>query len=337
MSFCNGRNERLTRAQGVGILTHFPRVAIMEIGTNSSKLLIADTLRDDFRVRLLDRRTTRIGRGLEKRGVIGRRAIAANISAIESFKRTVARARCGRVFVFATFALRNASNASAVRTFLERAAGAPVRVLSGQEEARFAYLSAMRRLSLDFPVTVLVDVGGGSTELVAARRGRIFREQSLPLGALHLTERFIHTDPIDTAEFAALDRHVNRVCRRALRSSRLDRLAPREVGVAVSGGTIGALSWVIARPAARRRATRQLPDRVRIGQAAAFLDRCLSLPLRERRKIPGLEPDRAEIICAGLAVVLAMMRGMRKRVIHPSLGGVREGALLHLIRNGYRW
>lgn len=318
-------------------MIRFPRVAIIEIGTNSSKLLVADARRDDFRVRLFDRRTTRLGRGLDERGSIGRRELAATMTAVEAFKRTASSRRCERVFVFATFALRTASNASAVRKRLERAAGAPVRVISGKEEARFAYLSAMRRLSRDFPVTVLVDVGGGSTEVVAAKRGRVFLEQSLPLGALQLTERFLHADPIDTGEFTVLDRHVNRVCRRVLRSSRLDRMAPRDIGVAVSGGAIGALSWVIARSASPGRASDRLPDRVRISEAVAFLDRCLALPLRERRRIPGLERDRAEIISAGLAVVVAMTRGLRKRVIHPSLGGVREGVLLHLIRNGYRW
>jgi exopolyphosphatase/guanosine-5'-triphosphate,3'-diphosphate pyrophosphatase len=315
------------------------RVALIEIGSNSSKLLIADTARGDFRVRLQARRTTRVGRGLDERGGIAPRALARTVAAVASYRKTISRAHCDRVFVFSTFALRKASNARAARRAIERSAGAPVHVLSGQEEARYAYLSAKRSLPLESPVTVLVDVGGGSTELVASRNGRVVFARSLPLGALLLSDRFIHTDPVDPGEFAALERQVDRVCRRALRSARVDRVPPGRIDLAVSGGAVGALSWVIARSAsgARERAEGRLPEIIRVGQAAAFLDRCLSLPLRERRRIRGLDPDRADIICAGLAVVLSMARGTRKRVIRPNLGGLREGVLLHLIQNGFRW
>jgi exopolyphosphatase/guanosine-5'-triphosphate,3'-diphosphate pyrophosphatase len=314
------------------------RIALIEIGTNSTKLLVADVRSGDFRVRCVSRITTRIGRGLEESGHIHPRAVGANAAAVQTLKKTILAHRCDRVFAFSTFALRRAKNSAAVARRLERTIGEPLRILTGRDEARFAYLSATRNLRLAKPMTVLVDIGGGSTELVAARRGRLFCARSLALGALHLTERFLHADPVQPDEFAALDSYVNRITRAALRETGIDRIEPRDIDLVASGGTIGAMSYAIAgsRPRARRTG-RDLPARITLGQAAVFLDRCLSVPLSDRRRIPGLDADRADIVCAGLVVAVTMMRTLGKRVLQPNAGGVREGALLHLIQNGFRW
>ena len=314
------------------------RVALIEIGTNTTKLLIADTGADGYRIRHAARASTRIGRGISGGGRIDPTVVAANVAAIESLMRTVRERRCHTLFAYSTFALRRASNSSAVIRRLEKALGAPVRVLSGRVEARFAYLNARKHVVLRRPYTVLFDIGGGSTELVVARKGCVVFARSIPLGALHLTERFIHTDPVDGGEFEALARHVDRMVASALRTAGVDRIRPRDTDLVASGGAIGALSWVIAgshssgRPPASR-----LPGEVRLGEATAFLDRCLALTLGDRRKIRGLDPDRADIVCAGLAVVVSVMRHMGKRVLLTNPGGVREGALIHLIQNGLRW
>jgi exopolyphosphatase/guanosine-5'-triphosphate,3'-diphosphate pyrophosphatase len=313
------------------------RVALIEIGTNSAKLLIADTAPGGYRARFAARRTTRIGSGLARGGLVGSRGLAAAVSAARFFTKTVGEHRCGAVFAFSTYALRRASNARDVRRELETALGVPLRILSGRDEARFAYLSARHHLPLRRPVTVLADIGGGSTELVVARKGRVVFARSIPLGALHLTERFLRADPIDGAEFAALTAHVDRAVASAFASARLGKTAARDIDLAGSGGAVGALSWVIASRGRARPSPKRLPRVIRLGEASLFLDRCLALPLRERQRIRGLEPDRAEIVCAGLAIALRVMRGLKKRALLPNQGGVRDGALLHLIQNGYRW
>ncbi len=314
------------------------RIALVEIGTNSTKLLVADVRSGDFDVRSLSRLTTRIGRGLDKNGLIPRRALTENIASMPSIRRTIFAHRCDRVFAFSTFALRRAANGPAVARRLEKALGVPLRILTGREEARFAYASAARNIPLVRPVAVIIDIGGGSTELVAARGARVFFARSLDLGALHLTERFLSSDPIRSHEFAALEGHVNRVVRSALGKTGITRLPPRDIDLVASGGAVGALSHVIAATRGRTRtAGGGLPVRITLGQTASFLDRCLSLPLDARRRIRGLDPERADIVCAGLFVALSMMRALRKRALQPNPGGVREGALLHIIRNDFRW
>lgn len=318
-------------------MTGGERVALIEVGTNSSKLLVADTVGGGYRVRFAARRTTRLGSGLARGGGIGRTGLSSAISAAEFFRASAARQRCSRLFAFSTYALRRASNSREIRRELETALGTPLRILCGRDEARFAYLSARRRLPLRRPATVLADIGGGSTELVVARGGRVVFARSIPLGALHLTERFLRTDPIDRAEFAALAAHAGRAVDAALARAGLTGTTARDIDLAASGGAVGALSWMIASRGRARPSPRNLPRVIRLGEASRILERCLALPLRERRRIRGLEPDRAEIVCAGLAVAIAVMRSLRKRVLLPNQGGVRDGALLHLIQNGFRW
>lgn len=211
------------------------RVALIEIGTNTTKLLIADTGADGYRIRHAARASTRIGRGLAGGGRIGPTVVAANVAAIESLMRTVRERRCHTLFAYSTFALRRASNSSAVIRRLEKTLGAPVRVLSGRVEARFAYLNARKHVTLRRPHTVLFDIGGGSTELVVARKGSVVFARSIPLGALHLTERFIHTDPVDEGEFEALARHVDRMVASALRTAGASRIRPRDTDLVASG------------------------------------------------------------------------------------------------------
>jgi tetratricopeptide (TPR) repeat protein len=316
-------------------------IALIEIGTNSTKLLIAEPDPvHEFRIRYFARRTTRIGRGLANDRNITPMAIDENVAAIETLKKTITRHRCRHVFAVSTFALRKARNARTVARRLEETIGDRIKILTGKEEARFAYLSARRNLKLARSVTVLIDVGGGSTEFVVTERGCVIHSRSLPLGALSLTERYLHVDPIKPDEFGALTRRVNHVVRHAVHAAGVDQWSPRDIDLAASGGTIGAISHVIGGggrrgPSGSSDITVIAP--IPLGETAAFLDRCLALPLRERRRIPGLDPDRADIICAGLAIVLSLMRTLGKRVCRPNTGGVREGALLHLIQNEFRW
>jgi exopolyphosphatase/guanosine-5'-triphosphate,3'-diphosphate pyrophosphatase len=296
-----------------------------------------------FAVDHFSRRTTRIGARLDRAGGPAPAAVKANIDALSACRNTIRLHRCDGVFAFGTHAFRRlaaSGDSAAVGPRLERAIGVPIRVLTGREEARFAYLSAHANLPLVRPRTVLIDIGGGSTELVVADRGRVRNARSLPLGALHLTERFIHTDPIDNDEFLGLTRHVDRMWRAAVETTGLSSVPPRFIDLAASGGTIGSLARMISgrAPAAGRRKTAPPPsEKITSAEAGDFLNRCLALTLRERKRIQGLDPERADIICAGLAVVVSMMRTIRKRTLFANSGGVREGVLIHLIRNGLRW
>lgn len=309
-------------------------LALIEVGTNSCKFVIArQTIAADFRVVRFEKVTTRIGRGLSDKGTLFREGLSATRKAICGFLATVD--ADVPVFAFSTYALRRARDANTAITSLSHAAGVPLRIISGNEEARFAYLSASRTRVLRKRFTVIIDVGGGSTELIVAERSAAIRATSLPLGALHLTERFLVADPIDAEAFGQLRVHVERTIERAWR-----RLAPRtrwqpaQLDLIASGGS----STSLARMAKAVRGRHAGPSlRVDAWELRRLMAQCLRMPLVERRELPGLEPDRADIIPAGLAIVHTVAQQLRKRVLFVNPGGVREGAITHLFQNGLRW
>lgn len=316
------------------------RLALIEIGTNSTKLLVAELVSDDrFEIVYFARKTTRIGSGVSGDARITGAGVNRTLDAIRQFRRHAQKMGCQRFFAFSTYALRRASNAAFVVKRLEQQLRIPLRILTGKEEARFAYLSARRALVSKKSNMVLLDFGGGSTEIVVARRGRIVHARSLALGALHLTERFIRTDPIARSEFSRLEHFVDDVVEKALGVAGLDRLEASSFDLVASGGSISTAGAMIASagipggPGTSRGSAESLRSR----DLAALLERCLAVTLRDRKRIPGLDPARADIIPAGLATVLSFMRRARKRVIYPNPGGVREGALVHLMANGFRW
>ncbi|MFQ5510258.1 MAG: hypothetical protein ACE5EO_00260 [Candidatus Krumholzibacteriia bacterium] len=307
-----------------------PRIAVIEIGTNSTKLVVAqETGGGSFRVLHFSRRTTRIGRGLGRGGKLSARAVEDTARAIGKFQKHVT--TCKHRFAFGTYALRKARLTARATRRLRGALGCPLKILTGREEAHLAFRSARHGLRLSKPAAVLVDVGGGSTEVVLAVSGRVVCTRSLPLGALHLTERFLASDPVAPNEFSAMERHIRSRVESAFRSMAVDRCPPGGLEMVASGGAVTTAAGLTGGDPFRAGTT------VRVGDVSTLLRRLLAMSVAARRQLPGLEPDRADIIPAGLALIREFLRGTGKRVLRIDPGGVREGAVLHLIENGFRW
>lgn len=307
-------------------------IGVIDVGTNSTKLLVARVRQGgEIEVLRFARETTRIGRSMAFRGRITRAGLDTTVEALERFARVARRYRPDGLFAFSTFALRSASNADGAVRAIRRRTGLDVRILGGREEARFAYLSARRILARAKPLTMVVDVGGGSTECVLARAGAVVAARSLPLGALHLTEAYLGSDPVTTEEYDAMVRRIGAVIRPLFR--RFPDLAPPSLDLVVSGGS----ATTAADMALSIAPGRESGERVTLAQLRELEHACRTRTVAERRHLPGLPPDRADIILAGIAIVLAFMEGARKRVLRVNAGGVREGVLIHLAKNNLRW
>lgn len=304
--------------------------AVIEIGTNSTKFAVARLTRaGGFRVVRFLRATTRVGGGLAGGATMSPAAVDRTARAIRRFRRSLPASM--PLFAFATDALRRARNAPAAAGEIERALACPLTVLSGREEARLVYSSAARRIEMRRPRVVLLDVGGGSTEIVLAERGRIRRTRSLPLGALLLTERYLAGDPVDRERFAVLAGFVDRTLERALRAIGAAGLVPRDLDLVASGGTaVTAAGMSVAGGGAT-------PAAVRTGEMARHLARLLRLRVAERKRLPGLEPDRADILPAGLAILISAARHLGKRAIRIHTGGLLDGVLWRLTDNDLKW
>ena len=310
--------------------------ALIELGTNSSKLLIADVLASGEAVmpRKFQKETTRIGEGLEENGEITASAVIRTVNAIGRFLKLIQQYNCKHVIGYSTYAFRAATNGPEAAKRIEDETGLRIEIISGEQEARFAWLSAKASLKLSSPNTYIIDVGGGSTEFVHASRGGVLDSRSLPLGALQLTEKYLVSDPVRPDETARLRAFLSGRIKTVFDDKTRSGLSPSQVDMEASGGAITTIkkmsdqSWDFSSVTS---------PKIRIGSVRRLEAQCLGLPLDKRKRLSGLEPDRADIIPAGLAVVLAFMEAAGKKVLTVNPYGVRLGVMLHLARNNYQW
>jgi exopolyphosphatase/guanosine-5'-triphosphate,3'-diphosphate pyrophosphatase len=307
-----------------------PLVGVIDIGTNSVKLSVGRAVGSRVEVVHFVRKTTRLGEGLGRSGRISARAAERTARVVRSLAARARSLGANRVVAVGTFALRRAKNGRRIARRIGGRSGVAVRVLTGSEEASLAYVSAQARTGRRRPVTLLVDVGGGSTELVVARRGVVRSVRSLPIGALSLAEKFLRRDPIAPGDYRAMRREIESVVSRALaRASR----ASGSADLVVSGGSATTAADMIRAGAIRGARGEARVTLARLRRLEAL---CLATTLEQRKRLPGLPPDRADIIPAGIAIVIAFATHSRRRSLRVSDGGLREGVILALSRNPTR-
>jgi exopolyphosphatase/guanosine-5'-triphosphate,3'-diphosphate pyrophosphatase len=295
------------------------RFASIDVGTNTVLLLVAER-RGEAMVPLLERaEITRLGRGVDRTGVLDPAAIRDTVAVLAGYVRE-ARALAARdIACVATSAARDARNGADFFA-AAREVGLSPEVISGDEEARLVYRSAWRDFGGDKAIAVL-DVGGGSTEFIVGEGPTLRGKVSLQIGAVRLTERHVRRNPIPPEELAEL----RRATRRALEA--LDAVPPaagaRLVGVAGTVTTLSAVSQGLPHHDAQRVHGAPLA----LAQVEALIDGLAKLTVPERARLPGMEPKRADVIVAGAVVVAEAMRRSGIDPLTVSDRGVRWGLL----------
>jgi len=304
------------------------RVAAIDLGTNTVRLLVADVRPNGagWHTVLAEQRVTRLGEGLRATGALGDAAAARTAATVADY---VARARAigaTRIAIVATSAVRDASNGRAFVADLGRSTGVHVRVVSGEEEARLtlagitAALGALRGLAVAF------DIGGGSTEYILARNGRLLEAVSLRLGVVPLAERFAFPGPVDPERYAALRREVDGQLARELAPAIATARVETLVGTAGTVTTLAALDLGLVDYDAARVQGHAL-TRAAIEQQRRRLS---SLDLAGRAGLPCLEPGRADLIVPGVAIVEATLDRLACERLIVSDWSLREGILAEL-------
>jgi exopolyphosphatase / guanosine-5'-triphosphate,3'-diphosphate pyrophosphatase len=264
------------------------RVAAVDLGTNTTRLLVADV--DDGTVHELHResRVTRLGEGVDTRRRLLPAPIARVRNVLADYRRTLERLDAERVLAIATSAVRDAENGEAFLGEVEWSYGFTTRLVSGSEEAELTQRGVRPR-----PGTLVLDIGGGSTELLVDDF-----HVSLDMGSVRFTERFLHTDPPQKREIDECARAV-----RALLEERVQATPWRATGVA---GTVTTLAALDLRLGAYDRA-RVHGHVLTLGGARAQLVRLAALPLAQRREVPALDPERAPVILAGAVILVVTL------------------------------
>ena len=303
------------------------RVAAIDIGSNSIRQIVADVSAEGS-IQVVDemKAAPRLAAGLADTGALSDTSIHAALEAIERMATLARQLGAERIDAVATSAVREASNAPTFLADITRATGLKVRVLDGEEEARLSFRSAVAHFDMGVGRTVVLDIGGGSLELALTAEGVIERLGSLPLGSIRLTERYF--DKGITAK--TVNRLRRDVCE-ALSDEipRRDRRGAQLIG---SGGTFTNLAGIFLARQGILTARSVHAAHIPRADLEHILDMLSDMSPEERRAVPGLNPERADIIVAGIAVAAEVLRRLESRELVVSRYGIREGLLLEAAR-----
>jgi len=294
------------------------RFATLDVGSNSVLLLVADLHPDGVFRAVLDRaEITRLGDGLAN----GRLAAAAMDRTVDAIAEMVRQARelgASEIAAVGTEALRQAVNAPELLGRLERELALPLRVIGGEEEARLSFVAARAGLPLEPGKLVVLDVGGGSTELILGTSERMERRTSLPLGALSLTRTHLVSDPVRPEEMKQAEERLGQA---------LDQQALTPVEQVIGIG--GAVTTLCAVQLGLEPYDPEQTHGARLSLAEVRRQIALyaGMTVAERRRLPGLHPQRADTILAGGLIVRALMERLGARFLTISDRGLRHGLM----------
>jgi exopolyphosphatase / guanosine-5'-triphosphate,3'-diphosphate pyrophosphatase len=300
-----------------------PRVAVVDLGTNSTRLLVADV--SDGELRELDRRTTvtRLGQGVEATGRLADEAIERVSEALAAYREIIDRLGARQIVAVATSAMRDAENGPAFRDEIRERFGIDARTISGDEEARLTFLGATSSRPAGFE-TLVIDIGGGSTEYVTGRAGSDPGfHASTRMGSVRFTERHLSSDPPEHDEMTALAEDVRRVVESDVPRENRERVE-EAIAVAGTATTLAAIDQQLD-PYDPEKVHGY---RVNIGACERIVAQLAALTVDERRGVTGLHPDRAPTIVAGAVIMLESMRAFGVDEIEVSESDILHGAAL---------
>lgn len=299
-------------------------MAAVDCGTNSTRLLIAgaDGTTVDRRMRI-----TRLGEGVDRSGRLQPAAIGRTLDVLEEYRWAMSEAGVKGMLAVATSAIRDASNAQSFLRPAALALGSELRVLPGTEEGRLSYLGATSELGRAGGPYLVVDVGGGSTELVTVLGDGSMAAVSLDVGCVRVTERFLAGDPPARAQLEVARGHVAGL----LEETRADRPALGDATTLVGlAGTVSALTMLSLGLESYDRAAVH-HARLSRAEVERLLGELAAVTLEERRARPGMEHDRADVIVGGAVVLLTVLEVLDFDELIVSESDILDGIVAELL------
>jgi exopolyphosphatase / guanosine-5'-triphosphate,3'-diphosphate pyrophosphatase len=306
------------------------RYAAVDIGSNSVRLEVAEVIGGSApRILASDRQVTRLGASVFREGRVSAESLDLLCGVLATMAVTWKRYDVLSLRAVATAAVRDARNQAEFLARTSFALGADIEVISGQEEARLIHLGVQSRWPHPKERFLIIDIGGGSAEIILSDSDRVCAAFSKPLGAIRLQELFLRNDPPGPAELLRMEEYIEERIAPAVREigrKRIDRVV----------GTSSTAAAVVSAVSRIPRARRDEADRRRASAAQVrrlYKELC-SIELRRRQKIVGIGPRRAEIIIPGAAVLLHVLEAFRMPSLFYSGAGVRDGIIADLAARG---
>lgn len=299
------------------------RLAGLDIGTNTFLLLIAD-LSAHTLTPLFERETVvRLGKGVEAHGNLNSEAMRRGLACLREYATQARAYGCEKILAVGTSALRDAKNREAFLQLAKQETGIVINVISGETEARLSYRGALsNKRNLPAPLAI-IDIGGGSTEVVLGTHEQITSARSADIGSVRWTERWLQHDPVLPEEVEVFRSHAERVMRETWPVTELKNLA----SVVGTAGTITTLA------AMAQGLVQYEPDRIdhftlTLTGLHEIVMTLIRLPIAERKNLPGLNPARADVILAGAMLLETFMKIYGFNRIVVSNRGLRHGVIL---------
>lgn len=293
------------------------RTAVIDIGSNTLLLLVVEPTVDGLHPVVDLCRFGRLGKGLDATGDLHAESIAASLEICREYRKVMTELGVAQIAIVGTAALREAKNSAAFVGPAEAILGAPIEIIAGRREADLAF-GAVRHTFPDLAgqAYVVVDVGGGSTEFVITDGTRVVNAISVPIGAVRLTERHLRTDPPTGEEIAALEADIDRA------------IAP--VGLPPGITVIGTAGTATTMAAVKLGLAQYDPDAVtglRLSPAVidAQLAKLYAATVAHRKELPGIVPQRADVIAAGVAIYARVVHAVGAPAMITCDRGIRWG------------
>jgi exopolyphosphatase/guanosine-5'-triphosphate,3'-diphosphate pyrophosphatase len=303
------------------------RVAVVDIGSNSTRLLVAEVDPENGSVEQLVRRSqvTRLGHGVDASGALDDSSVERTWHVLEEYRREIDEQRCEANMAVLTSAVRDASNGARFAERVRSELSLDAKVLSGDEEAQLTFLGAMAGRPPAIEPTVVIDIGGGSTEFIVGTGRTAGFHVSTPAGVVRMTERHIHSDPPAPGEIRALGADTEGVFAENIPD---DERAPVKKGIAVAGTATSAA-------AIEQELDPYDPAKVHgytllLATVELLLARLAEMTEAERREVAGLHPDRAPTIVAGMVLLSSAMKVMGLEEVEVSEHDILYGGALRL-------
>lgn len=313
------------------------RFGAIDVGTNSIHVIVVevDPYVGSIHTILKAREMVRLGAGdALRRGRLGKKSVARGVDVLTHFVERARAVGAVDIRVVATSAVRDAENRTDFTNAVTIRTGCTVEVLSGRDEARLIHLGVSRGAALDERLACIVDIGGGSTELIIADHHRTYQLMSLPLGSLRMYERFRRGDEID---IEALDAYLAHTLEPVCAPIRSGETLPGSARLQTVIGTSGTWLGLAALDAADRgvKFTRSAGATLELSRMSYLQQRMLTVSPEQRKLMPGMNPRRSDIIVAGNAVATAILRALGQERVQVCDFALREGIIADYLQQNH--
>ena len=306
-----------------------PRYAAVDIGSNSVRMIAVEVVHGALRVLAEERQVTRLGESVFRTGRVSEEALAFLMSTLSRLAGVYQRLNVDHVRAVATSAVRDAGNQLELLERANGVLGVPVEIISGPEEARLIHLGVESRWKRPKERVLIVDVGGGSAELIVSEAGQMIDAVSRPLGALRLTELFLKSDPARSDELHRLKQYIDEKLAPFVKKHKEEKF---QRAIATSASAAAVVCAVNQIPRGRRQDADRM--RARTTQLRELFQTLSMLDLAGRRRLTGIGPRRAEIVTAGAAVFLRVLETLHHHSLYYSAAGVRDGVIADFLLRG---